>query len=187
MKFDEALGHLKAGLLIGVPTDTVYGIAADPRSEAGVGALYDLKGRNPGHPIALLVADVEQAAELCVITGPARSLAERFWPGPLTIVMEAAAGVPAWIGDQVRGTVGVRVPHHPVALELLQKSGVLAVTSANRTGGEPALDHTRALSIFGEAVAGYLPGESADGLASTVVDVTSDPPEVLRLGPIVIE
>ncbi|MCP4247008.1 MAG: threonylcarbamoyl-AMP synthase, partial [bacterium] len=178
---------LNAGRLVGVPTDTVYGIAADPWSETGMNALFDLKGRGPEHPVALLVADLEQARELCVITGPARNLAERYWPGPLTMVLEAARSLPEWIGDQARGTVGVRVPEHPVALELLERAGTLAVTSANRSGEEPAVNDEQARAIFADAVIGYLAGEGRAGTASTVLDITVDPPLVLRQGPVKID
>jgi tRNA threonylcarbamoyl adenosine modification protein (Sua5/YciO/YrdC/YwlC family) len=180
----EAVIALNAGKLVGVPTDTVYGVAADPWSESGMNALFDLKGRGPEHPVALLVADLEQAHELVVITAIAERLAAEFWPGPLTLVLPAARDLPPWIGDQARGTVGVRVPQHPVALDLLDKAGTLAVTSANRSGEEAAADHEQALQIFGDAVIGYLEGAGSAGLASTVLDATVDPPAVLRAGPV---
>ncbi len=180
----EAVIALNAGKLVGVPTDTVYGVAADPWSESGMNALFDLKGRGPEHPVALLVADLEQAHELVVITARAERLAAEFWPGPLTLVLPAARDLPPWIGDQARGTVGVRVPQHPVALDLLDKAGTLAVTSANRSGEEAAVDHEQALQIFGDAVIGYLEGAGSAGLASTVLDATVDPPVVLRAGPV---
>ncbi len=183
----EAVVALNAARLVGVPTDTVYGIAADPWSESGMNSLFDLKGRGPEHPVALLVADLEQARELCVITGRARTLAKRYWPGPLTMVLEAARELPEWIGDQAHGTVGVRVPQHPVAIELLERAGTLAVTSANRSGEEPALNDREARAIFGDAVIGYLAGEGSAGRASTVLDVTADPPIVLRPGPVVVD
>jgi len=180
----EAVIALNAGGLVGVPTDTVYGVAADPWSESGMNALFDLKGRGPEHPVALLVADLEQAHELVVITALAERLAAEFWPGPLTLVLPAARDLPPWIGDQARGTVGVRVPQHPVALDLLDKAGTLAVTSANRSGEEAAVDHEQALQIFGDAMIGYLQGAGSAGLASTVLDATVDPPAVLRAGPV---
>jgi tRNA threonylcarbamoyl adenosine modification protein (Sua5/YciO/YrdC/YwlC family) len=180
----EAVIALNAGKLVGVPTDTVYGVAADPWSESGMNALFDLKGRGPEHPVALLVADLEQAHELVVITAKAERLAAEFWPGPLTLVLPAARDLPPWIGDQARGTVGVRVPQHPVALDLLDKAGTLAVTSANRSGEEAAVDHEQALQIFGDEVTGYLEGAGSAGLASTVLDATVDPPAVLRAGPV---
>ncbi len=180
----EAVIALNAGGLVGVPTDTVYGVAADPWSESGMNALFDLKGRGPEHPVALLVANLEQAHELVDITALAERLAAEFWPGPLTLVLPAARDLPPWIGDQARGTVGVRVPQHPVALDLLDKAGTLAVTSANRSGEEAAVDHEQALQIFGDAMIGYLQGAGSAGLASTVLDATVDPPAVLRAGPV---
>jgi tRNA threonylcarbamoyl adenosine modification protein (Sua5/YciO/YrdC/YwlC family) len=180
----EAVIALNAGKLVGVPTDTVYGVAADPWSESGMNALFDLKGRGPEHPVALLVADLEQAHELVDITAIAERLAAEFWPGPLTLVVPAARDLPPWIGDQARGTVGVRVPQHPVALDLLDKAGTLAVTSANRSGEEAAVDHEQAVQIFGNEVIGYLEGAGSAGLASTVLDATVDPPAVLRAGPV---
>ncbi len=183
----EAAAAVRAGLLVGTPTDTVYGIAADPNRRSAMKLLMSLKGRSPGHPIALLAADAEQAGELCVITDRARSLALEHWPGPLTMVMRATPGLPEWIGDPDRGTVGVRVPDHPVALDLLRRTGVLAVSSANRTGEAPAVDDERAREIFGDEVAGYLAGRGSADSASTVLDMTVEPPVVLRPGPIVIE
>lgn len=183
----EAVVALNAGKLVGVPTDTVYGIAADPWSESGMNALFELKGRGPEHPVALLVADLEHAHQLCEISNSARTLAAQHWPGPLTMVLEAAEGLPAWIGDQVRGTVGVRVPEHEVALELLNVAGALAVTSANRTDEPPAVSDEEARAIFGDAVIGYLAGEGGAGLASTVLDVTVDPPVVIRQGPVTFD
>ena len=180
----EAVIALNAGKLVGVPTDTVYGVAADPWSEAGMTALFELKGRGPEHPVALLVADLVQAHELVVITAIAQRLADEFWPGPLTLVLPAARDLPVWIGDQARGTVGVRVPQHPVALDLLDKAGTLAVTSANRSGEEAAVDDTQAREVFGDAVIGYLAGVGSAGTASTVLDATVDPPAVLRAGPV---
>ena len=180
----EAVIALNAGKLVGVPTDTVYGVAANPWSETGMNALFELKGRGPAHPIALLVADLEQAHELVAITPAAQRLAAEFWPGPLTLVLPAARDLPPWIGDQARSTVGVRVPQHPVALDLLDKAGTLAVTSANRSGEEAAVDHEQARQVFGHAVTGYLEGAGSAGLASTVLDATVDPPAVLRAGPV---
>lgn len=182
----DAVEALEAGLLVGIPTDTVYGIGADPGNPAAMNGLIALKGRPPDQPVALLVADIRQAGELAVITHPARQLAARHWPGPLTMVMEAAGGLPDWIGDPDRGTVGVRVPDHPVALDLLGRTGALAVSSANRSGEPPAVNDLQARDLFRNDVAGYLVGEGHAGLASTVVDLTVEPPVVLRQGPIAI-
>lgn len=183
----EAVVALNAGKIVGVPTDTVYGVAADPFSETGMKALFALKGRGKEHPVALLCADIEQAHELARINAQAERLAAKFWPGPLTMVMERVPGLPDWIGDSRGGTVGVRVPQHPVALDLLRTTGALAVTSANRHGEDPAISHEEAKSIFGDEIVGYLHGEGGAGTASTVLDVTVNPPRIIRPGPITLE
>jgi tRNA threonylcarbamoyl adenosine modification protein (Sua5/YciO/YrdC/YwlC family) len=183
----EAVVALNAGRIVGVPTDTVYGVAADPFSRDGMTALFQLKGRGKEHPVALLCADIEQANELARISPLAQKLASRHWPGPLTLVMERVPGLPDWIGDARGGTVGLRVPQHPVALELLRTTGTLAVTSANRHGEEPAVNHEEAQAIFGSEVFGYLHGKGGAGTASTVVDITEHPPRILRQGSVTLD
>lgn len=183
MTLAEAAAALRAGAVVGVPTDTVYGLAAVPAADA-VGALYELKGRPSGRPVALLVASVADAERVAVLAPGARRLVERHWPGALTIVAPAAVALPPWVGDPDRGTVGVRMPDHPGLLSLLAETGPLAVTSANLSGEPPALDDAEARRIFGDAVAGYVPGRCPGGTASTVVDVTGPEPVVLRPGPV---
>jgi tRNA threonylcarbamoyl adenosine modification protein (Sua5/YciO/YrdC/YwlC family) len=100
------------------------------------------------------------------------------------VVVLRTPAVPHWAGDHDRGTVALRVPSHPVALELLRRSGPLAVTSANRSGEPPAIDAASARAILGDAVAVYLEGSSSGGASSTVVDLTGDTPVVLRPGPV---
>lgn len=181
---DDAVLMLRQGEVVGVPTDTVYGLAADPRLPASVHRLFDLKGRPPDRPIGLLVTSFEQATMLAVPTAEARRAAEEHWPGALTIVLAWRHSMPPEIGDHFRQTVGLRVPNHPVVLELLDAVGALAVTSANRSGQPPAMDHFDAEAIFGAEVAGYLDGTAGRGAASTVVDFTVEPPRVVREGPI---
>lgn len=183
MTTGEAVAALRAGRVVGVPTDTVYGLAAVPAEQA-VADLYDLKGRPAGRPIALLVASVAQAERVVVLTPSARRLVERHWPGALTVVAPAAVPLPVWVGDPERGTVGVRMPDHDVLLALLAETGPLAVTSANRSGEPPELDDAGARRVFGGAVAGYVPGRCPGGTASTVVDATGPEPVVLRAGPV---
>jgi len=180
---NEAVKVLKAGGVIGLPTDTLYGIAAMPDNEAAVRRLYELKGRPDDKPIALLVASSAQAMDLVEVSEQARQLGSEHWPGPLTLVLRIAADLAPWVGDR-RRTVGVRVPDHKLALDVLQRSGPLAVTSANLAGEPPALDDKSARDIFGESVDLYLPGTSPGGVGSTVVDMTGPEPVVLRLGPI---
>ena len=111
-------------------------------------------------------------------------LAERHWPGALTLVLPRLSTAPDWLGHQGRRTVGLRCPDHPVALELLTASGPLAVTSANLSGHEAVLDDEEARSLFGEAVALYLEGTAPGGQASTIIDLTEPDPLTLRDGPV---
>lgn len=182
---DDAVQRLRNGEVVGVPTDTVYGLAVDPWSEAGVSTLYDLKGRPWGKPIGLLAGSVEQV-EAIVELGPGRDLARRHWPGALTLVVRPHVLISDWIGDKALGTVGVRVPDHPLLLELLARMGPLAVTSANTSGEEESLDEAEAREAIGDRVGLYVPGRCPGGTASTVVDVTGPEPAVLRQGPIAV-
>jgi L-threonylcarbamoyladenylate synthase len=180
----EAAETIRSGGLVGVPTDTVYGLAADPRNEHAVGSLYRIKGRPADKPIALLTASVDAAAELVKVTDRAAHLMKLHWPGPLTVVMAMRIDLPQWLGDQDRRTVAVRMPSHPVALDLLSRTGPLAVTSANRTGADAATNESEAEDEFGSLVDVYLPGTCPGGESSTVVDLTVDPPVLLRAGPV---
>ncbi len=175
---------IRSGGVVGVPTDTVYGLAVDPRNEAAVGRLFELKGRPVDRPIALLAADIETAATIVDMTPEARRLAGRWWPGALTMVLEPVEALPAWVGHPVTRSVGVRVPDHAELRQLLAETGPLAVTSANRSGSEAALDQQGAEAVFGAEVDLYLAGRCPGGSASTVIDCTTEPPEVLRPGPI---
>ncbi len=187
MTIDEAVVALEAGKIVGIPTDTVYGLAVRPTDRRAVEALFVLKGRPVGRPVALLVASVGQAEEIVVLGPAARQLARRHWPGALTLVAPAAVALPPWVGDAERMTVGVRMPDHPAALALLAALGPLAVTSANRSGEPPALDDAEACRIFGDAVAGYVPGRCPGERASTVVDTTGLGLVVIRPGPVEVD
>ena len=179
-----AVGHLAAGELVGFPTDTVYGVAADPYQEAAVNALAHLKGRDPSKPLAVLVADMDQAISLVKFSDAALDLADEHWPGGLTLVLRRLESVPMWIGDAQARTIGVRCPDHPVALALLESFGPLVVTSANKAGDKPALDADEAVEVLGVGVAQYIDGVSGGVIPSTVVDLTKPAPFVLRPGPV---
>ncbi len=184
MTVAAAVEAVRAGAVVGLPTDTVYGIGVDPLNGSAVTRLFDLKGRPEHKPIGLLVASVEQARMVGEIEGVAAELAAAHWPGALTLVVTPRVILANWVGDAQRSTVGIRVPDHPVALELLAVSGPLAVTSANHSGGAEARDDVEARATFGEGVAVYLPGVAPGGEASTVVDATGARLAVLREGPI---
>ncbi|MFQ5967782.1 MAG: L-threonylcarbamoyladenylate synthase [Acidimicrobiia bacterium] len=180
----DAVLLLRQGEIVGMPTDTVYGLAVDPRLGAAVDRLYQLKGRSQDRPLSLLVGSLDDARRIAALTDEVAKVAARHWPGPLTLVLRANRELPTWIGDQERQTVGLRVPDHPAALALLAEAGPLAVTSANRSGQPPAFDHSEAELMFGADVAGYLDGSGSGGEASTVVDFSVTPPRVLRAGPV---
>ncbi len=175
---------LAGGGVIGVPTDTVYGLAVDPFNEDALWRLFDLKGRPERKPIGLLVGSVQQAGELALLPEDSSELLDRHWPGALTIVVPVKVVVPDWVGDRTTRTVGLRMPDHPVILELLAETGPLAVTSANRSGQPETHNDRQARAVFGDEVDAYLKGECPGGQASTVVSFTSDGLRVLRPGPI---
>ena len=183
----DAVRALGAGEVIGVPTDTVYGIAADPWNRDAVARLFALKGRPAVKPIPILVANVDDARRVGVLDEAAGAAAGRHWPGALTLIVPRAAGLPEWIGDPDRNTVGLRVPAHPAALAVLAAAGPLAVTSANRSGSPPAGDDAAARATFGGEIAVYVPGTGGAGEPSTVVDLTGPSQRVLRPGPVAWE
>jgi tRNA threonylcarbamoyl adenosine modification protein (Sua5/YciO/YrdC/YwlC family) len=181
----QAVRVVQSGGVVGLPTDTVYGIGVDPNNADAVDLLYRLKGRPMARPIGVLVASVEQAGSIGVITGEAASLAADHWPGALTLVVTPRVVLPEWVGDRQANTVGIRVPDHPVAAALLEQTGPLAVTSANLTGGSEAMNDVEARAVFGDEVF-YLTGSCHGGMASTVIDVTGELPVVIRQGPVTI-
>lgn len=182
----RAVAAIQAGEVVGLPTDTVYGIGADPLNNMAVEKLFELKGRPEHKPVGLLVAGPDQAAMVGELPERARYLAAMHWPGALTLVVTPRIILADWVGDAQHKTVGIRVPDHPVAIELLEATGPLAVTSANESGGAEAQNDVDARAILGDGVAVYLEGNSPGGEASTVVDATSDRLTVLRPGPVVI-
>lgn len=184
ISFDSAIDALDCREVIGLPTDTVYGIGVDPFDQSAVARLFDVKARPATRPIPILVGSIEDAASLGVLGEPLVCSVERHWPGPLTVVVRRSATAPAWVGDAGRDSVGLRMPDHPTALALLRAYGPLAVTSANRSGSEPTSDAGAARAVFGESVAVYIPGVSSMGEPSTVVDLTTHPPQVVRAGPV---
>lgn len=184
---EQALDAILDGQVVGLPTDTVYGIGADPFNLDAVARLYELKDRPHDKPVGVLVGTVEQADQIGDLSGEAATLARRHWPGALTLVVAPKVVMADWVGDQQRRTVGIRVPDHDVARNLLEMSGPLAVTSANRSGGKEAMNDREARDVFGDRVAVYLEGESPGGEASTVVDATGPRLTVIRQGPVTLD
>lgn len=181
----EAVAATLAGELVVLPTDTVYGLGTRPDDPTATGKLFLAKRRGRDLQLPVLVATRALGEEVARFDERARSLAGRFWPGPLSLVMRRSERSRAWDlgGDDT--TIAVRVPHHPVALAVLARAGPLAVTSANLSGDPTPTEPDALRSVFGAAVAVYLCQEGfRPGRPSTVVDLTGDPPRVLRKGAI---
>ncbi len=178
-----AARSVQSGQLVVVPTDTVYGVGADAFDSTAVTALIEAKGRGRDMPVPVLVGSWDTIDGLVsYVPAQTRALIEAFWPGGLTLVVEHAPSLSWDLGDS-RGTVAVRMPLHPVALELLARTGPMAVSSANRSGQSPALTATDARDQLGDLVEVYLDGGPVRmGVASTIVDVTTETPQVLRAG-----
>jgi tRNA threonylcarbamoyl adenosine modification protein (Sua5/YciO/YrdC/YwlC family) len=178
-----AASAVRAGQLVVLPTDTVYGLGADAFNGAAVRALLAAKGRGSSMPAPVLVGSWNTIDGLVsAVPRSARDLIEAFWPGGLSLVLPHAPSL-AWELGDTRGTVMLRMPLHPVALELLREVGPMAVSSANRSGSPPAATMDDARVQLGQAVAVYLDGGPAErGVASTIVDLTSTEPRVLREG-----
>lgn len=181
-----AIEALARGALVAIPTDTVYGLAARLDRPAAIEALYHAKGRPDALPIPVLVSQLDLLATL-TDGAPATldRLASRFWPGPLTIVAPCSRRIPDRVAAGT-GTVGLRMPDHPIALEVIEGSGgALAVTSANRSGEPSLCDAAAVARTFPSTVELVIDSGSAPGgRASTVVSVTGTRPLVLRRGPI---
>ena len=204
---DAAVRAIEAGQIIGLPTDTVYGIGADPWRADAVERIFEAKGRPEAVALPVLVGDPADAATLAVLDDRARRLIDRYWPGPLTIVLrrwEATADTsgttPTADAADTSGTgaapprrlhlggddktVGIRCPDHPTARALLVRTGPLAVTSANRHGGEPAHSVAELRASLGEAVGVVVDGGPLEGAPSTVVSLVEGDWRCLREGAI---
>ncbi len=179
---------VQRGDLVVIPTDTVYGIAADAFDADAVKDLLKAKGRGREMPPPVLVSSATTVDALATdLPGYARALIEEFWPGPLTIVCRQQPSLQWDLGD-TRGTVAVRMPDHDVALAILERTGPLAVSSANKTGQPAATDVDAVLEMLGDDVSVVIDaGTSAGGQASTIVDVTGSQGRVLRRGALSLE
>ncbi|MFI6508294.1 L-threonylcarbamoyladenylate synthase [Streptosporangium sp. NPDC050855] len=184
----EAASALRRGELVVLPTDTVYGIGADAFTPAAVSALLEAKGRGRDMPVPVLVGTVRAANALVENLGPyGQDLVDAFWPGPLTLICRVNRSLSWDLGD-AKGTVAVRMPQHPVAIDLLKETGPLAVSSANRSGAPPAVDADDAEKQLGESVSVYLDAGRCDSdVPSTILDLTTAVPRLLRRGALPVE
>ena len=176
---EAALG----GSLVVLPTDTVYGIGTRPDDPAATARLFEAKQRPRHLELPVLVPRLELAEQVGEMEEAALRLAEAFWPGALTVVVRRSADASGWALGEDPDTVGLRVPAHPVALALLEHTGPLAVTSANRSGEPTPATCEEVREVFGDDVAVYLCDEAPlSGASSTVVDLAHGEPRVLRWG-----
>ncbi|MFG1910141.1 L-threonylcarbamoyladenylate synthase [Kribbella sp. NPDC048928] len=186
--YRAAVDAIEAGDLVVLPTDTVYGVAADAFKADAVQRLLDAKSAGRDMPPPVLISVVESLDALATdVPDAGRKLCEEFWPGPLTVICHAQSSLMWDLGD-TQGTVSLRVPDHENTRELLSRTGPLAVSSANKSGQAAALDVYDAEDQLGESVAVYLDGgEAAGGASSTIVDITGDTPRVVRVGAISLD
>ncbi|MCX7122510.1 MAG: L-threonylcarbamoyladenylate synthase [Gammaproteobacteria bacterium] len=184
MLIEQAITHLKAGNLIGLPTETVYGLAADAKNEAAILKVFAAKGRPADHPLIVHISSIAEMEEWAIhIPKAAYTLAEKFWPGPLTLILEKASHVSKLItGGQ--DTIALRIPNHPLALQLLQQyGGGLVAPSANRFGRISPTDEAAVIAELAEKVALVLPGGRTEiGIESTILDVHQHPFVLMRQG-----
>jgi L-threonylcarbamoyladenylate synthase len=184
---DHAVDVLNNGGLVAFPTDTVYGLAALPFREEYIDRLYFAKGRDSAQAIGVLIGSLAELDRVSKSPGEtAMRLAMKFWPGPLTLIVPRHPDLPDALSLQP--TIGVRVPAHSVALNLLRLAGPLAVTSANISGAENTTTASETLAQLGGRVHLVIDGGSSPGgIPSTVVDCTSPELTILRQGPVLLE
>ena len=183
-----AADAVRAGRCVVLPTDTVYGIGCDAFNNDAVATLLATKHRGPDMPVPVLVGSwVTIQGLVREFSETAKTLVEAFWPGGLSVVVPEAPSLPWNLGD-TRGTVLLRMPNQPLALELLQETGPMAVSSANISGNPPATTAAEAKAQFGDTVGVYLDGgPAAAGEPSTIIDISKPRPVILREGAIPVE
>ena len=180
---NTAIEAVAEGSIIGIPTETVYGLGVDPYSEEAVKSLFNIKERDDSKPVSLLVPSYDSVHKLNIITD-IPEVVDLYWPGPLTVVVETSEKFVDGVGTKSPNTIGIRVPDNELAIELLNITGPLAVTSANLTGQKEAKNHQEAEAIFKDSVKHYIEGEAVHGNGSTVVDLREPGGEILREGPL---
>jgi L-threonylcarbamoyladenylate synthase len=184
---EEIIAALKSGQIVGIPTDTVYGLAADPLDSNALKNLSEVKGRDMNQPIAVLFSELSKLDSYIENIDQLRRI-ELFWPGALTAIVRAKRGrlVSPLVTDQL--TIGIRKPANEAAIRILERmGGFLAVTSANRHDQKPAKTAQEVTDIFDDRIPVFDGGVSLHGVASTVVDFTGNIPRLLRQGVIEFE
>jgi len=179
----KAIACIKNEEVVGIPTETVYGIGVDPLSQAAVDKIFNLKERGENKPLSILVHSFHDLIKLKIIS-KVPEIVELYWPGPLTIIVESELNFADGVGTKNPNSIGVRVPDNELALELLKKTGPLAVTSANISGQEDITNEKDAESVFGDKIGHYLQGSALHGSGSTIVDFRDEEFKVIREGPL---
>lgn len=179
----KAIACIKNEEVVGIPTETVYGIGVDPLSQAAVDKIYNLKERDENKPLSILVHSFHDLIKLKIIS-KVPEIVELYWPGPLTIIVESELNFADGVGTKNPNSIGVRVPDNELTLELLKKTGPLAVTSANISGQEDITNERDAEAVFGDKIGHYLQGSALHGSGSTIVDFRDEEFKVIREGPL---
>ena len=169
--------------IVGIPTETVYGIGVNPYSQEAVDKIFELKGRDGDKPLSILVSSYYDLQKLDIVS-TIPEVVELYWPGPLTIVVETTKEFADGVGTKNPFSIGVRVPDNELAIELLKITGPLAVTSANRSGENDITSDIEAEKIFGKDISQYIEGASVHGSGSTIIDFRVEGGEILREGPL---
>ena len=181
---EEAATMMRKGGLVAIPTETVYGLATNAEDAVAVRMIFDKKDRDYDKPVSMLVTDMKMVEKYAQnIPEVAYRLAEKYWPGPLTMVLPDKEALPPMINND-NGTLGFRCPDHPLTLSIIEKAGVpLAAPSANPSGAEPPRTAQEVLNYFENKIEGIVDGgPCAVGVESTVLDLTGDEPVILREG-----
>ena len=179
----KAISCIKNEEVVGIPTETVYGIGVDPLSQAAVDKIFNLKERDENKPLSILVHSFHDLIKLKIIS-KVPEIVELYWPGPLTIIVESELNFADGVGTKNPNSIGVRVPDNELTLELLKKTGPLAVTSANISGQEDITNERDAEALFGDKIGHYLQGSALHGSGSTIVDFRDEEFKVIREGPL---
>ena len=179
----KAIACIKNEEVVGIPTETVYGIGVDPLSQTAVDKIFNLKERDENKPLSILVHSFHDLIKLKIIS-KVPEIVELYWPGPLTIIVESELNFADGVGTKNPNSIGVRVPDNELALELLKKTGPLAVTSANISGQDDITNERDAEAVFGDKIGHYLQGSALHGSGSTIVDFRDEEFKVIREGPL---
>jgi L-threonylcarbamoyladenylate synthase len=169
--------------IVGIPTETVYGIGVNPNSQIAVNKIFQLKERDEDKPLSILISSFYDIHKLGV-TSTIPEVVELYWPGPLTIIVETTLEFSDGVGTKSPNSIGIRVPDNESAIELLKVTGPLAVTSANISGDEDIKSDIDAENIFGDSIQHYIKGEALHGSGSTIIDLREEDVKILREGPL---